>query len=78
MNSEKIDESSFKILDDDEYLELSEFPLHLFEFWHGDIVEPKLYKLSDGRIDQVASKLLLDSLKFNKSRLTHTEKKLNE
>ncbi len=58
MNSEKIDESSFKILNDDEYLELSEFPLHLFEFWSGDIVEPKLYKLSDGRIDQVASKLV--------------------
>ena len=58
VNSEKIGESRFKILDDDECLELSEFPLHLFEFWFGDIVEPKPYKFSDGRIDQVASKLV--------------------
>ncbi|MGO4913824.1 hypothetical protein [Leeuwenhoekiella sp. W20_SRS_FM14] len=57
---DKLDLNRFKILEDGEYIDfpLKEWPLHLFEFWPGDIVETEPHKFSDGQIGQVASKLI--------------------
>ena len=57
---DKLDLNKFKILEDGEYVDfpLKEWPLHLFQFWPGDIVETAPHKFSDGQIGQVASKLV--------------------
>jgi len=58
--AEKLEENRFKILEEGEFLEfpLDEWPLHLFEFWPGDIVELGTHTFSDGHKGLIASKLI--------------------
>jgi len=58
--AEKLGENRYKILEEGQYLDfpVNEWPLHLFEFWPGDIVESEPHKFSDGQIGLVASKLI--------------------
>jgi len=59
IKAKKIDGLRFKILEGDKYLDTVDFPLHLFEFWPGDIVELKPHTFTDGQSGQVASTLVV-------------------